>query len=112
MKIISNFPDYQLPNNKITTSKYTYFTFFPLNLIEQFTKLANVYFLIIAVMQSLKAISITDGKPIIIFPLFIVVTISMVKDFFEDYKRKKSDKQENRKECHYLQEFKFDKIEW
>jgi phospholipid-transporting ATPase len=63
----------------------------------QFSKLANAYFLIIGAMQMVDAISITDGKPIIFGPLCIVVGISMIKDFFEDYKCHKSDQQENNK---------------
>lgn len=40
-------------------------------------------------------ISITDGQPVQALPLIFVVLISMVKDAFEDYKRAKSDKEEN-----------------
>ena len=44
-------------NNKISTSKYTLLNFIPKILLEQFSKMANIYFLIIAVMQvSLKLI--------------------------------------------------------
>ena len=45
----------------------------------------------------ITAISITDGKPVIFGPLLIVVSISMMKDFFEDFKRHKSDFEENTK---------------
>lgn len=38
--------DNTLPNNRITTAKYNWFTFLPKNLAEQFSKLANVYFLV------------------------------------------------------------------
>lgn len=37
----------ELGNNKIRTSKYTLFSFFPANLFEQLTKTANIYFLVI-----------------------------------------------------------------
>lgn len=36
--------------NVIKTSKYSILTFLPKNLIEQFSKMANVYFLLIAFM--------------------------------------------------------------
>jgi phospholipid-transporting ATPase len=39
--IYSNVPDEEIPNNKIETSKYNYFTFLPLNIIDQFSKLSN-----------------------------------------------------------------------
>ena len=59
--------------------------------------MANIYFLIIAIFQINKNISNSGGKPVILFPLFIVVTINGIKDFYEDWKRKKSDDKENNK---------------
>jgi hypothetical protein len=41
----------EFETNKISTSKYTWYNVFPKILIEQFSKMANVYFLIIAIMQ-------------------------------------------------------------
>jgi hypothetical protein len=38
-------------NNHIKTSKYTLFTFLPLNLFEQFQRLANFYFLCLLILQ-------------------------------------------------------------
>ena len=45
-KINAGVPDEQLPLNKITTAKYTWYNFLPKNLIEQFTYMANCYFLV------------------------------------------------------------------
>ena len=36
--------------NHISTTKYTCLSFFPLNLFEQFKKMANLYFLIIMIL--------------------------------------------------------------
>ena len=44
--VYTNHPDMELCDNKISTSKYTFLTFLPLNMWEQFTKLANFYFLV------------------------------------------------------------------
>lgn len=44
--IISNIADTALPDNSISTTKYTPLTFIPKNLMEQFSKLANIYFLV------------------------------------------------------------------
>ena len=52
-------------------------------------KLSNIYFLIVAVMQVIPAISITEGKPAMVPPLCIVIIASMIKDAFEDYVRYK-----------------------
>jgi phospholipid-transporting ATPase len=86
--------------NKIDTSKYKLFNFFAKILIEQFSRLANVYFLIIAVLQSVKELSYSGGNPIILFPLSFVVILNGVKDMYEDFKRKKSDRKENHSECY------------
>lgn len=78
-------------NNSICTSKYTKVNFFPKNLIEQFSKMANVYFIFISVMQMIPIISITNGFPAQVLPLSVVIVLSMIKDIFEDYQRHKSD---------------------
>ena len=85
------------PKNSISTSKYTCLNAIPLILFEQFSKMANIYFLIIAFFQIFKEISNSNGKPVILFPLFIVVAINGIKNFHEDWKRKKSDEKENNK---------------
>lgn len=82
-------------DNRVKTSKYTFLTFLPKNLVEQFSKLANVYFLIISFMQMIPIISISAGKPVMLMPLAFVIAVSMIKDIFEDFKRHKSDKSEN-----------------
>ena len=87
----------KIPKNSISTSKYTYWNAIPKILFEQFSKMANIYFLIIAFFQIFKEISNSNGRPVILFPLSIVVTINGIKDFYEDWKRKKSDDQENNK---------------
>ena len=86
-----------IPKNSISTSKYTFYNAIPKILFEQFSKIANIYFLIIAFFQIFKEISNSNGKPVILFPLFIVVSVNGIKDFYEDWKRKKSDDQENNK---------------
>ena len=77
--------------NKIITSKYTRYTFIPKNLFEQFSKMANVYFLFILVLQVIPPISISGGQPAILLPLLFVISVSAVKDLFEDLGRHRSD---------------------
>lgn len=45
-EIYSNIADKNLCTNKIKTCKYSLITFFPKNMFNQFSKLANVYFLV------------------------------------------------------------------
>ena len=81
--------------NFISTSKYTWYNFIPKILYEQFSKMSNIYFIIIALLQCFPEISNADGKPIILFPLSVVILVNSIKDFYEDWKRKKSDDEEN-----------------
>ena len=85
----------QYLTNKIRTSKYTLLSFFPKVIYQQFKKLANVYFLVISVMQAIPQISVSEGIPNLLLPLVIVVIFSAIKDLLEDLKRKRSDRDEN-----------------
>lgn len=87
----ANTHDRRFIRNKIRTTKYTMLTFIPKNLFEQFSKMANVYFLFIMVLQIIPPISITGGQPAILLPLLFVVAVSAVKDLFEDIKRHRAD---------------------
>ena len=57
--------------------------------------MANVFYLIIMFLQMIDLISITGGKPVMLYPLSFVVAVSMIKDISEDYKRHKNDQKEN-----------------
>jgi len=93
----ANLSDSRFKVNKIITSKYTKFTFLPKNLFEQFSKMANIYFLFILVLQVIPPISISGGQPTILLPLLFVIAVSALKDMSEDYGRHRSDSQENNK---------------
>lgn len=60
-KARSNDPEYNnaynYANNYIKTSKYTALSFLPLNLFEQFQRIANSYFLILLILQVRKALA-------------------------------------------------------
>lgn len=91
------YPQEFFPNNQISTTKYTLYSFLFVNLYEQFSKIANLYFLFLACLQMVKIVSITHGIPTILPPLAFIVTLTMIKDVYEDYKRYKSDQEENDK---------------
>lgn len=48
-------------------------------------------------MQTVQSISNSSGKPVILLPLTTIILITMVKDVFEDWKRHRSDNEENGK---------------
>lgn len=73
-----------LQNNYIKTSKYSVLTFLPLNLFEQFQRLANFYFLCLLVLQMIPAISSLTPITTAI-PLIGVLTLTAVKDAYDDF---------------------------
>jgi hypothetical protein len=42
-------------------------------------------------------VTLTNGQPTILVPLMFVISVSAIKDIFEDMKRHSSDNQENSK---------------
>ncbi|OOF98234.1 hypothetical protein ASPCADRAFT_164638 [Aspergillus carbonarius ITEM 5010] len=80
--------------NSIRSSRYSFWSFFPRQLFAQFTKLANFYFLIVAILQMIPGLS-TTGSYTTLVPLLIFVAISMGKEGFDDWRRYRLDKEEN-----------------
>ena len=109
-RIGTNVPAYK--KNEISTTKYNVYNFVFKNLFEQFSKLANVYFLFLAILQCIPQISATGGWPTILMPLMTIVMITMVKDGYEDYKRYKSDQEENNKATHVYDKGTLKEIPW
>uniref|UniRef100_I3NHI1 Phospholipid-transporting ATPase n=1 Tax=Ictidomys tridecemlineatus TaxID=43179 RepID=I3NHI1_ICTTR len=81
-------------NNAIKTSKYTILNFLPLNLFEQFQRLANAYFLVLLILQLIPQISSLAWYTTVV-PLVVVLSITGVKDAIDDLKRHQSDNQVN-----------------
>lgn len=85
-------------SNTITSSKYNIYTFLPKQLKAQFSKLANCYFMVVAIMQMIPHWS-TTGHYTTIIPLLIFMSISIAREGFDDWKRHTHDKEENSKKC-------------
>jgi phospholipid-transporting ATPase len=99
-------------DNTISTTKYTVYSFFFKNLFEQFTKMANVYFLFLACLQVIPDVTTSAGIPTYLPPLLVIVLLTMIKDGYEDYKRYKSDQEENNKEASVYRENGFTPTKW
>ncbi|KAJ8640984.1 hypothetical protein MRB53_017678 [Persea americana] len=73
------------PSNCISTAKYNIITFLPRSIFGQFRRVANVYFLLSAIL------SLTPVSPFsavsMIAPLALVVGLSLVKEAMEDWRR-------------------------
>ncbi|XP_010925668.1 probable phospholipid-transporting ATPase 8 isoform X2 [Elaeis guineensis] len=77
------------PGNAISTTRYTVANFIPKSLFEQFRRVANVFFLIVGIVSfsplaPYRAVSV-------LLPLIVVVGATMIKEAFEDWRRKKQD---------------------
>jgi len=92
---IGGLSDPHYGKNEINTSKYSLWNFLPLNLFFQVTKTANIYFIFITVLQTIKPVSLTGGVPTMLITLTFVIVLSMIKDFIENYKLWNRDKKEN-----------------
>uniref|UniRef100_A0A8C6PDV1 Phospholipid-transporting ATPase n=1 Tax=Nothobranchius furzeri TaxID=105023 RepID=A0A8C6PDV1_NOTFU len=85
----------RFPDNRIVSCKYTFWNFIPKNMFEQFRRVANFYFLVIFLVQLIidtPTSPITSG-----LPLFFVITVTAIKQGYEDWLRHKADKAVN--EC-------------
>ena len=81
-------------DNYISTTKYNRYNFFPLALLFQFKRFANIYFLAIAVLQSIPTIS--PLTPITaVLPLIFVLAVSITREGIENLMRYRSDLETN-----------------
>ncbi|KAG9511068.1 Phospholipid-transporting ATPase 6, partial [Fragariocoptes setiger] len=88
-------------SNRITTAKYSWSTFFPKFLFEQFRRYSNIFFSFIALFQQIPNVSPT-GRYTTAVPLICILGVSAIKELFEDLKRHKADKKINNSEIHVL----------
>lgn len=93
--------EYVYNTNQVVTSKYTILTFLPRNLLEQFRRIANIFFLAIAILQFFPKFS-TISPGLVILPLLAVLAITALKDGYEDVKRHQADRKVNHGIVHVL----------
>lgn len=87
--------------NQIVSAKYTVYNFVFKNLLEQFRRVANIFFLVLVILQFFPQFT-TISPGVAMLPLLIVLFITMVKDGYEDIKRHQSDRNVNRQKCRIL----------
>ena len=81
-------------DNYVSTTKYSLITFLPVCLFQQFRRIANLYFLAVAVLQSIPAISPLQPFSAIA-PFVLVIGVSMIREGIEDYRRYRADREVN-----------------
>uniref|UniRef100_A0A8C9A5L4 Phospholipid-transporting ATPase n=1 Tax=Prolemur simus TaxID=1328070 RepID=A0A8C9A5L4_PROSS len=102
---------FQYADNRIHTSKYNILTFLPINLFEQFQRVANAYFFFLLILQLIPEISSLTWFTTIV-PLVLVITMTAVKDATDDYFRHKSDNQVNNRQSEVLIDGKLQNEKW
>ncbi|XP_040277126.1 phospholipid-transporting ATPase ID-like [Bufo bufo] len=102
---------FKYATNAIKTSKYNVFTFLPLNLFEQFQRVANAYFVFLLILQLIPQVSSLSWFTTVV-PLVLVLTVSAVKDATDDYYRHKSDNQVNNRTVQVLSKGGFTNEKW
>lgn len=79
-------------DNYVST-KYTALNFFPKSLFEQFRRVANVYFLVVAGVSFSPLAPFTASSSLA--PLLVVIGVTMAKEGVEDWRRRKQDVEAN-----------------
>ncbi|XP_042878523.1 phospholipid-transporting ATPase IF-like [Penaeus japonicus] len=97
-------------SNDIITSKYTVFTFLPKNLFEQFRRLANFYFLCLAFLH--LSIESPVSPLTSVLPLVFVVTVTGIKQAYEDWLRHREDNKVNNAPARVLREGSIKEVRW
>jgi phospholipid-transporting ATPase len=90
-------------SNFVSTTKYSYLSFIPKSIFFQFCRLANLYFLATAILQSIPGLSPINPFTAIA-PLLLVLLVAMTKEAIEDIvipiqARRKNDNRVNHCKC-------------
>ncbi|CAJ0581559.1 unnamed protein product, partial [Mesorhabditis spiculigera] len=88
----------QYPNNRISTTKYTVYTFLIKNLWEQFHRWANWFFIVIIFLNAFKIFA-AFNRFLGIIPVACILVATAIKDIFEDLRRYRLDKKINESTC-------------
>ena len=100
-----NTVEYGFKDNRVDTTKYNIITFLPKALLFQFLRVANIYFLVSAILQCIPAISPLGAETALI-PIIIVLSVSIIREGVEDCARAKLDRAQNNESTeHYVDEW-------
>uniref|UniRef100_A0A3Q0R6B1 Phospholipid-transporting ATPase n=1 Tax=Amphilophus citrinellus TaxID=61819 RepID=A0A3Q0R6B1_AMPCI len=91
-------PNRYFPSNAIKTTKYSLLLFIPMNLYEQFHRLANIYFVGLAILNFIPVVNAFQPE-VALIPICIILSLTALKDAWEDFRRYQSDKKLNNTPC-------------
>ncbi|XP_025034290.2 phospholipid-transporting ATPase VB [Pelodiscus sinensis] len=84
--------------NKIKTTKYTFLSFIPKNVFEQFHRFANLYFVAIVALNFVPVVNAFQPA-VSVIPVCVIMAITAIKDAWEDFRRYQLDKEINNMVC-------------
>ncbi|XP_074530462.1 phospholipid-transporting ATPase VB [Halichoeres trimaculatus] len=91
-------PNRYFPGNAIKTTKYTLLFFLPMNLFEQFHRLANIYFVGLAILNFVPVVNAFQPE-VALIPICVIMSLTALKDAWEDFRRYLSDRKLNNTPC-------------
>ncbi|KAI3503445.1 hypothetical protein L1887_31886 [Cichorium endivia] len=97
-------------SNYVSTTKYTAVNFIPKSLFEQFRRVANIYFLVVACVSFSPLAPFRASS--ILFPLLVVIGATMAKEGVEDWRRRKQDIKANNRKIHVYRDHSFSQSKW
>jgi len=96
--------------NSIRTTKYNALNFVPKCLYEQFRRVANQFFLCVAIISLTPVSPVTPVTNVV--PLLFVLSVSLLKEYIEDSNRKKKDREINARKVQVLGKGGWQRLEW
>lgn len=93
-----NQPNRRYAGNAIKTTKYNIWFFIPMNLIEQFHRWANIYFVGLAAINFIPAVNAFQPQ-VALIPISVILALTAIKDAWEDFRRYQSDRKLNSRAC-------------
>ncbi|KAJ2548427.1 hypothetical protein EV175_004836, partial [Coemansia sp. RSA 1933] len=97
--------------NAITTSQYTLINFLPKNLSRQFRRVANIYFLVLTILQLISYFAV-GSRFLTVVPIILVLAITAIKDAFEDWRRHISDRHFNETQTRIVRNIRNTNLLW
>ncbi|KAJ2593864.1 hypothetical protein H4R99_005965 [Coemansia sp. RSA 1722] len=97
--------------NAIITSQYTLLNFLPKNLSRQFRRVANIYFLVLTILQLISYFAV-GSRFLTVVPILLVLAITAIKDAFEDWRRHISDDHFNEKPTRLVRNLRNYNLVW
>uniref|UniRef100_A0A9J8BDE4 Phospholipid-transporting ATPase n=1 Tax=Cyprinus carpio carpio TaxID=630221 RepID=A0A9J8BDE4_CYPCA len=91
-------PNRRYEGNAIRTNKYRLWSFIPMNLFEQFHRMANIYFVGLAILNFVPVVNAFQPE-VALIPICIILALTAVKDGWEDFRRYQTDQQLNNTPC-------------